>query len=303
MDKNAAIGQRASKTAMFAAIHRYLSLFEANPDFSCKDTLSGLFIPRLGKFLLGFAWFRRRVHQKLHNKVPGTYPYVIARAKCFDEQFFKALQAQVPQIVILGAGYDTRAIRYQSQNHGSRIFELDTGVLQSRKRAIFEKNGVVIPDNLTFSPITFGKETLADALNKAGYDSTQTTLFLWEGVTYYLTESAVFETFAFIKNSAASGSELLFDYFYKSFVDGEDDYYGGKEISASVTKTGEPFLFGIEQGGLEQFLSKLGFAVASRYLPEALERKYLSSNGDTLGKVYGFAECVHARLMQQEVGK
>jgi len=300
MDKRAGIEQRASKTAMFAAIHRYLSLFEANPNFSSKDTLSELFIPRLIKFLLGFAWFRSHVRQKLQRKVPGTYPYVIARAKCFDEQFVRALQNRVPQIVILGAGYDTRAIRYQSQNLASRVFELDTGILQSRKRAIFERNGVAIPDHLSFCPITFGKHSIADVLTQVGYDSTKTTLFLWEGVTYYLTESAVLDTFAAIKKGAAPGSELLFDYFYKSIVDGRDYYYGAKEIVASVKKTGEPFLFGIEPGSLEQFLSALGFSVVAHYSPEALEQHYLSSHGETLGKVYGFAECIHARLNRQE---
>lgn len=136
--KKTDIEKRASKTAMFAAVHRYLSLFESNPVFSSQDTLSGLFTSRLDKFLLGFSWVRHHVRQKLDKTVPGTYPYVIARTRCFDERFVGALQARVPQIVILGAGYD----------------------------------------------------------------STQTTLFLWEGVTYYLTESAVLETFAFIKNSA-----------------------------------------------------------------------------------------------------
>ena len=301
MTKNAGIEQRASKTAMFAAVHRYLSLFESNPELSSQDTLAGLFISRLWKFLLGFAWCRRHVRQNLHNKVPGTYPYVIARTKCFDERFVSALQARVPQIVILGAGYDTRAIRYQSQNYGSRVYELDTGLLQSRKKAIFERNSVAIPDYLTFCPITFGKDTLADVLHQAGYDSTQKTLFLWEGVTYYLTESAVLKTFAFIENSAVSGSELLFDYFYKSFIDGRDDYPGAKELFSSVRKVGEPFLFGIDQGGLEEFLSTVGFSVVERYCPQALEQRYLTSNGETLGKVYGFAECVQVRLKQREV--
>ena len=138
-------------------------------------------------------------------------------------------------------------------------------------------------------------------LNQAGYDSTQTTLFLCEGVTYYLTESAVLETFAFIKNSAAPGSELLFDYFYKSFIDGRIDYSGAKELFDSVAKAGEPFLFGIDQGRLEEFLSTLGFSVVERHKPQALEQRFITSNSETLGKVYGFAECVRARLTQREV--
>ena len=148
--KKTDIEKRASKTAMFAAVHRYLSLFESNPVFSSQDTLSGLFTSRLDKFLLGFSWVRHHVRQKLDKNVPGTYPYVIARTRCFDEQFVGALQARVPQIVILGAGYDTRAIRYRAQNYGSRVFELDAGILQSRKKAIFERNSLAVPNHLIF---------------------------------------------------------------------------------------------------------------------------------------------------------
>jgi len=290
------IEKKSSSTAMFAAIHRYLSLFESNPDFSSKDSLSGWFVPPVIKFMLGIRWFRQRVHKKLYKEVPGTYEYVIARTKFFDEQFVKALAEHVPQVVILGAGYDTRALRYQERMEGTKIFELDTGVLQARKRKIFKQNKASTPANLIFCPITFGKTSIAEVLAGAGYDSEKKTLFLWEGVTYYLTESSVLETLVFIKNNAGSGSELVFDYFYKSFIDGECDYFGAKTLSDTVTQTGEPYLFGIEEGGLSQFIAEMGFDVVCRQMPEDLEKHYLSGKDGSLGKVYGFAECVHARL-------
>jgi len=290
------IGSRPSRTAMFAAIHRYLSLFESNPDFSSRDYLSGQFIPAYIRLTLCMRWLRRHVRKKLNRKGPGTYQYVIARTKFFDEQFLKALDASVPQIVILGAGYDTRAVRYRERLGSTKVFELDTAVLQLRKSKIFKKNKVPIPDNLVFCPITFGQQSIAEVLENLGYDSAQRTLFLWEGVTYYLTESAVLETLGFIKNNAGSASELVFDYFYKSFVDGRYDYYGAKPLYDAVVKIGEPFLFGIEEGGLSQFISDAGFEVVSHQTPEALEKHYLSGENGSLGKVYGFAECVHARL-------
>ena len=296
MEVSPSISQRASKTAMFAAIHRYLSLFEQCSEFSSHDTMAGLFIPAPIKLLLRFAWFRRHVRRKLHKKVPGTYEYVIARSKCFDEAFVNALHDGMQQIVILGAGYDSRAIRYQSLNQDSRIFELDTEALQSKKKKILARNRISIPDRLIFCPIIFGAETLVHALEKAGYDKTHRTLFMWEGVTYYLTESAVVETLDFINNNSGPDSRLMFDYFYQSVLDGKCEFYGASEISDSVAQIGEPFQFGIEPSMLESFMSEQGFTVLTRYPPEVLERKYLSCKGETLGKVYGFAECVSARL-------
>jgi len=296
MMKASDIEQRALRTAMYAATHRYLSLFETNPEFQSQDSLSGLFVPALWRFLFRFAWLRHVVRNQLHNNVPGTYEYVIARTKFFDEQFARALERGIPQIVILGAGYDTRAVRQQRAIHGTRIFELDTAILQAGKKRVFERNDVSIPDELTFCPITFGKDSIANTLAEVGYDSTKRTLFLWEGVSYYLSEQAVLETFAFIKNNAASGSGLVFDYFYKSIIDGDHDCYGARELTAAVVKEGVPFQFGIESARLEQFLSDLGFDLLVRQGPEELEQQYLTSHGNRLGKVYGFAECVHAIL-------
>lgn len=286
--------QRASETAKMAAAHRYLSLFEPIPDFRTQDTLAKLFIPRFGKFLLGFAWCRRFLHKKLHNTVPGTYPYVIARTKYFDEQFVRAIRGCVPQIVLLGSGYDTRAIRYQTQNQGSTVFELDTPALLRNKQAILKRNGIEIPDTLKLSPIVFGQDDLGAVLKQAGFSPALKTLFMWEGVSYYLTESAVHETLSFISENTPVGSTLVFDFFYESVVDGNHDYYGAKEIFKAVEEVGEGFQFGIEPDNLTSFLADFGFELLSQDNSDDLEQRYLSSDGDQLGKVYGFAACVTA---------
>jgi len=294
MNQNLSTDKRASETAMMAAAHRHLSLFESNPDFRTQDTLAKLFIPGLGRFWLGFAWVRRYLLKKLHKKVPGTYPYVIARTQYFDEKFVQALKTSVPQIVLLGAGYDTRANRYQEQNQASTIFELDTPALLEKKKAIFKRNNIVISDHSKLSPITFGQDDLTRVLKQAGFDPALKTLFMWEGVTYYLPESAVIETLSYIQKSAATESTLVFDYFYRSFIDGNHDYYGAREIFKAVEEVGEPFKFGIAPERLETFLAEFGFELSSHNTPADLEKHYLTSDGDLLGKVYGFAECVTA---------
>jgi len=294
MEQHISNRDRASKTAMMAAVHRYLSLFESNSDFSTQDDLAKLFIPGLWRFLIGFTWFRRFLHKKLNIQVPGTYPYVIARARYFNEQFIHALNECVPQIVLLGSGYDTRAIRYQTQNQGSAVYELDTPALMKNKLAVFKRNDIDLPDRLKLCPLLFGKDDLAAALKQAGFDPLLKTLFMWEGVTYYLTRSSVVETLSFIKDHAPKGSTLVFDYFYQSFIDGNHGYYGAKEIAAAVQRVGEPFQFGINPEKLTSFLSDFGFKILSHYNSADLEQTYLSSRGEQLGEVYGFAACITA---------
>jgi len=122
-------------------------------------------------------------------------------------------------------------------------------------------------------------------------------VFLWEGVTYYLSEEAVKETLAFIKNYSGHGSAVAFDYFYTSLAEGKSDDYGAKEIYESVSKLGEPFQFGIHKGEIESFLAEHGFELLSHYTPDELERLYLyADHGDFFGKMYGFACHVHARV-------
>jgi methyltransferase (TIGR00027 family) len=302
MDRDISGQKRISKTAMMAAVYRHLSLTESNPAFSTQDTLAKLFIPAALRFLLEFAWFRRYLRNKLQATVPGTYPYVIARAKFFDEQFLNALRVQVPQIVLLGAGYDTRAIRYQSRNQGCNIFELDTPALLARKAARLARGGVALPASLTLCPTTFGHDDLANMLEKSGYVRSVQTLFMWEGVTYYLPSSAVFETLSFINEHAAEGSAVVFDYFYRDFIEGDQHAYGARELAASIEEVGEPFMFGIDPGELEALLDRFGFSVLRRYNPEALERRYLVRQGKSLGRVYGFAECVCATLSPRKAG-
>ena len=112
----------------------------------------------------------------------------------------------------------------------------------------------------------------------------------------YLTEEAVKETLAFIKNNSGRDSTVAFDYFYKSFIDGTCDYYGAKELFASVSKTGEPYQFGIEEGKIDSYLSENGFDVLSHHAPDEFEKSALyDDNGEFFGKMYGFACQVLAR--------
>lgn len=172
----------------------------------------------------------------------------------------------MPQIVLLGSGYDTRAIRHHKQNQSSIAFELDTPALLKNKQVILNRNDIKIPDRLKLYPIVFGKDDFAAAL----------------------------ETLSFIKDNSPVGSTLAFDYFYQSAIDGNHDYYGAKGIAAAVQEVGELFQFGIEPDNLTSFLADFDFELLSHYISDNLEQTYPSSHGEQLDKVYGFAACVMA---------
>jgi len=295
--KQSSVEKRASDTAMFAAIHRFISSLEEHPDFKGPDHLAKLFVPFKAKFFLSFAFIRRHVRKKLTKMVPGTHEYIVARTKYFDDLFKQALTDNIPQVVFLGAGYDTRSIRFKDSVRETKIFELDVPTTQKQKKDLLLKAGISVPEQLSFVPINFNKESLQNVLSNAGYDKSQKSFFIWEGVTYYLPEETVKNTLGIIKNHSGAGSTVAFDYFYKSIVQGKSDSYGAKEIIKEVSKSGEPFQFGIEQGRIESFLAENGFDMLSHHTPEEFQKTYLSAdNGEFFGKMYGFACHVHARV-------
>lgn len=294
-EKPSANGPRPSATASFAAIHRYMATKEKNPHFRGPDGLARCFLPAWGRFLLKFPF----IHGKMRRKIPGVYEYVSARTWYFDSVFRVALRDNIPQIVFLGAGYDTRSLRFSDLIQQTEIFELDAPPVQELKKACIQKHRLSVPKHLTFAPITFGLQDLGQALHQAGYDKSSRTLFLWEGVTYYLDEQTVRDTLAFIRHNSGPGSEVAFDYFLGSVIRGECDSPGARQARDSCAKRGEPYLFGIEEGDIQGFLAENGFELLSHHTAEDLEKLYLvdASSGQLLGRVFDFGCQAHARAL------
>ena len=291
------IEKKASETALFAAIHRFIANKEENPGFKGPDYLSKIFIPPVPSFFLSLRFFRNKIRLKLRKEVPGTYEYMTARTRHFDDLFIKALEENIPQLVLLGAGYDTRAIRYKDQIKDTRIYEVDASTIQIQKRKILDKTNIKIPEQLIQVSINFNKESIGDILPKAGYNPTLQTCFLWEGVTYYLTEEAIRRTLSFIRESSGSDSTVAFDYFYKNAISGETELYGANEIQMQVRKSGEPFLFGLNPEEISPFLLESGFEILKHYSPEEFEKRYLYDDGGRFfGRMYGFAGNIIARV-------
>ena len=119
------IDSKASHTAFMAAIYRFLASKEKRQSFRGPDHLAHLFLPPKARFFLSFAIFRNLFKQKLNEKGPGSYEYVTARTRCFDDLFIQAVKKNIPQIIFLGAGYDTRSLRFQEVLGETQVFELD----------------------------------------------------------------------------------------------------------------------------------------------------------------------------------
>jgi methyltransferase (TIGR00027 family) len=222
----------------------------------------------------------------------GLYNYVVARTKYVDDVFRRALAEHFDQVLIFGAGFDTRALRFRDQAENARIFELDVPSTQKAKIAQYQKRALAIPSNLTFIPIDFDKESLRSKLGASGFSKGLRTLFVLEGLLMYLQPQSVDATLRAIQEYAGDRSWVVFDYVYASVLRNENLYYGEAEVLTSVSRAGEGWHFGIERGGVEPFLATYGLRLQEEKDAQALERMYFSEpSGKVIGRVNG-AHCL-----------
>jgi methyltransferase (TIGR00027 family) len=271
--------------------------YKEKASFQGPDHLAAIFYRGLTKSLLDFSPITLPVLRAL---LPGLYEYITARTNFLDQVFLQALAHSIPQIVLLGAGYDTRTYRFAHHNHGTQVFEVDAPATQRAKRAGLARAEVTIPSRTHFVPLDLNQDDLGDALGTAGFSTGQATLFIWEGVTMYLTAAAVDATLAFISHNTPVGSSVAFDYAYRSAVTGKGDYYGAKQVIRYTRLLGEPYRFGIGEATSDEiavFLAKRGFKTLAHYKPQVLQRAYLpQGEGGPYGRIAGYCGNVHAEI-------
>lgn len=285
--KSARIETKSSRTADFACLLRAASYVDKRECYSGPDGIAYVLVPPLLKLTVRSRWLFKLFSQPFFPS--GMYEYVIARTRYFDAVFTEALEHVFDQIVIFGAGFDSRALRFSKLNKGTRVFELDAPTTQQEKLKAYQLKKLVIPENLIFVPINFNKESVADKMAKAGFVAGRKSLFLLEAVTMYLPQNAVESTFRFIEDVSGTGSLIVFDYIYVGVLRKENKYYGERGTSLkTLAKVGEEWMFALEEGEVERFLSRHGFSLTDHSgKPELEDRYFKNSKGVIVGKING----------------
>jgi methyltransferase (TIGR00027 family) len=280
------IESTTSRTAEMTCLSRACSTFETNYYYKSNDYIAPLLLPGGLKPLLRISLIRKFFTRFIAPQ--GIYEYVIARTKYIDAVFEQALSKRFDQILIFGAGFDTRAVRFQDALVKTRVFELDVPVTQKAKIGQYQKRHIAVPPSLKFIAIDFDEELLSKKLNESGFNRQQRSLFLLEGLLMYLQPESVDETFQTIQDYAGKGSWVVFDYIYASILRNEGIYYGETGIAQTVSDAGEQWQFGIEKGQVEQFLARYAMRLVDHKDSKDLEQAYFSdSNGKIIGRVNG----------------
>jgi methyltransferase (TIGR00027 family) len=127
------------------------------------------------------------------------------RTAFFDAETLRAIERGTPQVVIVAAGYDGRALRFASPR--VRWFEVDHPATQADKRRRLAAAGVD-PSGVTFVSVDLTKDDLVAALRGAGHDATRPSLFVVEGLFGYLTRPVSRQVLSSLRELAVAGSRL-----------------------------------------------------------------------------------------------
>jgi len=286
-----------SRTAEWTCLSRAASSLESRPHYRGDDHIALLLVPAFLKVLLHLSPARRFFCQILAAK--GIYEYTIARTKYIDAVFGEAIFRGVDQILIFGAGFDTRALRFEGKED-TVIFELDAPVTQQAKLGQYAKRGLSVPPKVRFIPIDFDTEPLSERLEAAGFGRGRKSLFVLEGLLMYLQPESVDATFRVIQSFAGEGSEAVFDYVRASVLRQTGSFYGEREIVKAVAKAGECWHFGLEEGDVEGFLKTYGLRLSEHKGARDLERMYFTDpSGRIVGRVNG-THCLVRAVKQEE---
>jgi methyltransferase (TIGR00027 family) len=265
----------ASRTAEYMALFRALEssrpasrrLFE---DPLARHFLSPLLalvarvsaVPVLGSLV---SWF-------IDHRWPGASSSAVARTRFIDDAVTTCLEDHIEQVVILGAGFDARAYRLCAFEKVA-VFEVDHPDTLRTKRGTLGRALSNLPERVRFVPTDFNQRQLEQAMAVAGYRNSVPTLFLWEGVTNYLTEAAVDATLRWCSRAAA-GSRLVFTYIHRAVLDDPQSFIGTKKLLATLAASGENWTFGIDPSAVSDFLAQRGLTLERDLGAEDYRRLY-----------------------------
>jgi methyltransferase (TIGR00027 family) len=250
----------ASRTAEFMAVFRASENAKAPTSRAFADPLAAALLPgelRLAARLFGLRPAAALLNAYIDRRWPGARTSGIARTKLIDDWIERAAHG-IDQVVLLGAGFDTRAWRLDKLA-SARIFEVDhpntASVKQERLRSAHADL-----KKATFVKVDFETDDFDQLLRAAGFDAARPAIVVWEGVSQYLTGEAVCGVMRWV-GGLAPGSRFIFTYVHEGVLNGSVAFVGADKVIAKVDGSGEPWRFGLLPEQLPAFLRERGLSL------------------------------------------
>jgi methyltransferase (TIGR00027 family) len=184
--------------------------------------------------------------------------FTAARSRIAEDALSKAVERGISQIVILGAGLDTFALRSPYGARQIRIYEVDHPATQALKRERLAEAQLALPPWLILVPVDFERDDLGETLAGAGFQQNSPAFFTWLGVVPYLTQEAIVSTLDYM--ASIQNSEVVFDYMEPLQAFSEEMRESVTKRTEQLEKMNERWTSRFEPAGMAAILRAHGFS-------------------------------------------
>jgi methyltransferase (TIGR00027 family) len=214
--------------------------------------------------------------------IPGISLHYAVRKRFLEEAVRQALAAGASQLVVLGAGLDTLALRLHREYPQVLFVECDHPATQAVKRRALARWGELDPvdSNLVLVTLDLARTRPQEVLAAlTQYREKADTFFLAEGLTMYLQPGEMDSLFAFARDHAGPGSRFAFT-FMEPQADGKINFPEASPfVRRWLERVGEPFTWGIRRQDLPAWLAARGFEMMDLVGAGELRQRYLAPAG------------------------
>jgi methyltransferase (TIGR00027 family) len=278
-----------SRTSILTAAGRALGSREPDASVRNPDWVADRLIGPAELALIADHPISNALDQDFQNAIhdPDVFGFVwlmLVRTRFIDEMLERAIRGGAQQLVILGAGFDSRTHRFAEPLKGVPVIEVDYGSTQEYKRRRVDAAFGGAPGNVVYAPIDFTRERLGDVLGRAGFRRDRQTYFIAEGLSMYVPEEGMKETLRGIAAESAPGSVLLLEYLNRGGLDVLTRHPTG--MIRNAVDWGEPFVFGVPDGQDREFFHDAGLDLGEALkvgAPESIKRYATRADGTYYG--------------------
>lgn len=266
---------RPSETAILGAVLRAAhQVLDGEPKILRDEAVMGL-VPGSDA-----AEIRAMNHQWEAPTLRHLRSSFVSRSRYAEDELAVAVREGVEQLVILGAGIETFAHRRPAWAQELRIIEVDHPASQAFKASLFPMEPAANP-SVEYYPIDFESTGIAEGLSRSSFDNQRSTFFWWLGVLPYLTEEAIDDTLAFVRDLPAVAHLVVSFVLPDASLTGIDLETAQFSASAAGSR-GEPWLSRFDPEALVQKLEKMGFVGVRHQTADQCHRRYYEGRDDRL---------------------
>ena len=262
---------KPSRTARITAAMRHRHLLGGARPLVFEDRFAYLFVDLPSALMAMPTPLTDRAIGRLFGPIRGIEGEVLARSRYVEEALAPRLEEGLDQVIVLGAGFDTTALRHAGSN--CRFFEVDHPATQAEKRTILARRPELGAD-IRFVPVDFAKDDLAQALLDAGFDARRPALVSWLGVTMYLEQRVTVATLKTLRRVLAPGSVVIFDAYPRreeTTLEEQPMFAAARALTASQ---GEPMIGAFDSPAFVVDIEGKGWRIADVMKGDAMRERW-----------------------------